>query len=58
MEARQAGSASVAGTVRYSLRLPAEMHAQLVALAKREGRSLHAQILYLLRQALDKEVPR
>ncbi len=37
----------------FSLRLPDEMHETLKALAEREGRSIHAQILYLLRKALE-----
>lgn len=37
----------------FSLRLPDEMHEALKALAEREGRSLHAQILYMLRKALE-----
>jgi hypothetical protein len=37
------------------LQLPEELHAGLVEWAKREQRSLHAQLLYLLRQALEAE---
>jgi hypothetical protein len=40
-----------------ALRLPDEMHAELVAWANREERSLHAQILYVLRQALEAQRP-
>ncbi len=39
--------------VNASLRLPAALHARIKALADRERRSLHAQILVLLEEALD-----
>lgn len=39
--------------VRFVLRLPPDLHAQLKALAEREDRSLHAQILHLLKRALE-----
>ena len=39
--------------VRLLLRLPADLHAALTAMAEREQRSLHGQILYLLRKAVD-----
>ena len=38
--------------VRYSLRLPPDLHEALVALAQREGRSLNQQLVYELRQAV------
>ena len=38
---------------RVMLRMPNEMHAALQDLARRENRSLHAQILYMLRGALE-----
>jgi hypothetical protein len=38
---------------RIDLRLPPEMHRQLEAVAKEEARSVNAQIVYLLRQALE-----
>jgi hypothetical protein len=38
--------------VRLLLRLPPDLHAVLVAMAKREQRSLHGQIVYLLRKAV------
>jgi hypothetical protein len=41
--------------IRFMLRLSPELHDRLRALAVRERRSLHAQILYLLEQALDME---
>ncbi len=37
--------------VTTSLRLPETLHAGLVAQARREGRSLNAQIVYLLQKA-------
>ncbi|MFI6575930.1 FitA-like ribbon-helix-helix domain-containing protein [Nocardiopsis sp. NPDC050513] len=36
-----------------SLRLPDELHAALKDLAEQEDRSLHAQIIRILRQATD-----
>ncbi len=39
--------------VNASLRLPAALHARIKALADRERRSLHAQILVLLEEALE-----
>lgn len=41
--------------VRLMLRLPVDLHATLVAEARREERSLNAQIVYLLRQALTEQ---
>lgn len=38
--------------VRFVLRLPPELHRELKEWADREERSLHAQILYVLRRAL------
>ena len=38
---------------RIDLRLPPEMHRQLEAVAKEESRSVNAQIVYMLRQALE-----
>ncbi len=38
--------------VRYSLRLPPDVHERLVELARREGRSLNQQLVYMLRQGL------
>lgn len=38
--------------LRFVLRLPEDLHAALAALAKREGRSLHGQIIYMLRKAM------
>jgi hypothetical protein len=38
--------------VRYSLRLPPDLHAALVALARREDRSLNQQLIHLLRQGV------
>jgi hypothetical protein len=39
--------------VRFVLRLPPDLHDRLKALAARERRSLHGQILYLLQRAID-----
>jgi hypothetical protein len=36
---------------KLSLRMPDDLHAALAAWAKRDRRSLHAQILWLLQQA-------
>ena len=38
--------------VNFLLRLPPDLHAQLKAWAEHEKRSLHAQIIYVLRRAL------
>lgn len=38
--------------VRLFVRLPSDLHAQLVELARREDRSLNGQIVHLLRRAL------
>ena len=38
--------------IQVALRLPASLHGQLKALAERERRSLHAEILVLLDEAL------
>jgi hypothetical protein len=38
-----------------ALRLPDDLHAELVDWARRDERSLHAQILWILRQALEAE---
>jgi predicted HicB family RNase H-like nuclease len=40
------------GVIRFLLRVPPELHERLRLLAARERRSLHAQILYLLEQAV------
>lgn len=39
--------------IRFVLRLSPELHERLKALAEREERSLHAQIIYMLRRALE-----
>ena len=41
--------------VRFVLRLPPELHRKLKELAERENRSLHGQILYILRRAVEGE---
>jgi hypothetical protein len=38
--------------VRFVLRLPPDLHEKLKELAEREDRSLHGQIIHLLRQAI------
>lgn len=38
--------------VKFLLRLPPDVHRELKTWADREERSLHAQILYVLRRAL------
>ena len=44
--------------VRTTLLLPAELHAALAELAKREQRSLHKQIIYILdRYMAERERP-
>lgn len=45
-------------TVYISLRVPPELHRQLTEWAGREHRSLHAQVLHTLAEALDKEAKR
>ena len=42
-------------TVRTTILLPVEMHAALNKVAKREHRSLHAQMLYWLSEALRRD---
>jgi hypothetical protein len=39
----------------FALRLPDALHAELVEWAKRENRSLHAQVLTILQQAVEAE---
>jgi hypothetical protein len=43
----------MSNAIRFVLRLSPEMHAKLKALAEREERSLHAQIIYMLRRLLE-----
>jgi hypothetical protein len=38
-----------------ALRLPDDLHLELVEWAKREKRSLHAQLLWIIQQAVDEE---
>jgi hypothetical protein len=40
---------------RFELRLPDDLHAELVEWARREKRSLHAQVLLIVQQAVDAE---
>ena len=44
--------------VRYALRLPPDLHAALVEMARREERSLNQQIIYVLRQAVRRAAQR
>ena len=44
--------------VRYSLRLPPDLHAALVEMARREDRSLNQQLIRLLRQAVRRDAER
>jgi hypothetical protein len=37
------------------LRLPDDLHAEVVEWAKREKRSLHAQLLWIVQHAMDEE---
>jgi predicted transcriptional regulator len=39
---------------RFDLRLPDDLHDRLVVLAERERRSIHAQILRLIEEGLDR----
>jgi hypothetical protein len=39
----------------FALRLTPDLHAALVALAAKEGRSLHGQIIFMLRRAVMEE---
>ncbi len=45
----------MADVLRFVLRLPPDLHGQLKELADREGRSLHGQILYMLRECVNRE---
>ena len=44
--------------VRYSLRLPPELHEALVELARREDRSLNQQLISMLRQGVRRSAQR
>lgn len=41
--------------IQFLLRLPPDLHAKLKAMAEREERSLNAQIVYLLRRAVQRD---
>lgn len=43
---------TVVDVLRFVLRLPPDLHEELKAWAEEEERSLHAQIIYVLRRAL------
>lgn len=42
----------MAEVLKFALRLPLELHGKLKAMAEREHRSLHGQIIYLLERAV------
>ena len=44
--------------VRYALRLPPDLHAELVEMARREDRSLNQQLLRLLREGVRRDTHR
>ena len=44
--------------VRYALRLPPELHAALVEMARREDRSLNQQLVRLLREGVRRDEQR
>lgn len=39
-------------TINFTLRLPVELHERISELAKREKRSLHSQVIYILEAGL------
>ena len=41
--------------VRYALRLPPDLHAALVELARREDRSLNQQLIRMLREGVKRD---
>ena len=41
--------------VRYALRLPSDLHAALVEMARREDRSLNQQLIHMLRQGVRRD---
>ena len=41
--------------VRYALRLPPDLHAALVELARREDRSLNQQLIRMLREGVNRD---
>lgn len=45
-------------TVRTQVRLPADLHRRIVQLAERDLRSLNAEMVWLLRRAVDTEPER
>jgi hypothetical protein len=44
--------------VRYALRLPPDLHATLVELARREDRSLNQQLIHMLRDGVRRDEQR
>ena len=49
------GSVEGKREVRYALRLPPELHAALVDMARREDRSLNQQLIRLLRDGVRRD---
>lgn len=47
--------ALMAEFLRFALRIPLDLHEKLKRLAEKENRSLHGQIIYLLRKAVEAE---
>ena len=43
--------------VRFALRLPPDVHEALQALARRDRRSLHSEILHILERYIAEEMP-
>jgi hypothetical protein len=41
--------------IRYTIRLPVELHTALATLAKRERRSLHGEILRILEETVERD---
>ena len=41
--------------IRYALRLPPDLHAALVELARREDRSLNQQLIHMLREGVRRD---
>lgn len=51
------GWINMGDVIRFVLRLPPDLHAKLKSLAEREDRSLHAQIIRILRLAVADDRP-
>lgn len=48
---------TVVGEVKLMLRLPPDVHAAIVEIAKQETRSLNGQLVYFLRKAVAEHKP-